>query len=810
MTTTRDPSLHDLLSRLSYPQAVKLLGEAGTTLLREGGKVELDPYKHAQWTDELLRVQVEDAEVTLRRSPEVRGRLLARCSLCGGPCEHTGAVFALVLEEKMALGLAAPPRERVPVESLSEEELVERALADRSERAASEKMKLRSLDPERPWTDYTLTSAASGKSYRVALRGTERGVSYCSCPDFRKNTLGTCKHILYVLDRAKRRFGAAALAKPYERKHFSVFLRYGERLELRLAVPARIPPDAKPIVSPILDRPIDDLHDLVARIRRLERAGHEVWVYPDAEELIDERSIAEQLAARAAEIRRSPAEHPLRTSLLETELLPYQLDGIAFAVGARRAILADDMGLGKTVQGIGVAELFAREVGISRVLVVCPATLKSQWRREIERFSTRDAQLVVGPNAERAAQYARGAFFTICNYEQVLRDILAIERVEWDLIVLDEGQRIKNWEAKTSRVIKGLRSRFMLVLTGTPLENRLDDLYSVIEAVDDRRLGPAFRFMNRHRVIDAHGRVLGYKNLGELRERLAEVLLRRTRADVLKELPPRATEMVRIIPSEEQRDLHAAHMKVVRMIARKPYLTEMDLLRLQRALLMCRMSANATYLVDKTSHADDGAAPARGHKKKSNKDGAANGRASNGKEWPGYSSKLAELTAIVERLSAEEDRKVVLFSEWTTMLDLIEPVLARRGIGYVRLDGSVPQTKRAQLVRLFERDAKKMLFLTTNAGSTGLNLQVADTVINVDLPWNPAILEQRIARVHRMGQTRPVQVYVLITEGTIEESLLGTLAGKQELALAALDASSDVDFVQAPSGIEELRARLEV
>src|SRR5437763_15917726 len=131
----------------------------------------------------------------------------------------------------------------------------------------------------------------------------------------------------------------------------------------------------------------------------------------------------------------------------------------------------------------------------------------------------------------------------ICNYEQVLHDILSIERVNWDLISLDEGQRIKNWEAKTSRVIKGLRSRFALVLSGTPLENRLDELYSVVQFIDDRRLGPAFRFYNRHRVVDEKGKLLGYKNLAELRENLRPILLRRTRHSVRPDPPPRTNEL---------------------------------------------------------------------------------------------------------------------------------------------------------------------------------------------------------------------------------------------------------------------------
>jgi superfamily II DNA/RNA helicase len=144
------------------------------------------------------------------------------------------------------------------------------------------------------------------------------------------------------------------------------------------------------------------------------------------------------------------------------------------------------------------------------------------------------------------------------------------------------------------------------------------------------------------------------------------------------------------------------------------------------------------------------------------------------------------------------------------MLNLIEPILRKQNLDFVRLDGSVPQKKRQQLVHRFQNDPDCKLFVTTNAGSTGLNLQAANTVINVDLPWNPAILEQRIARAHRMGQKRPVQVFVLVTENTLEENLLSTLSNKQDLALAALDSESDVSSVDFVSNLEEMKRRLEV
>ena len=780
-------TLIDKLSRLSYSQTVKLLGSDGPKLLRAGDRWDFRIEEDAYLGEDLFRLKFplatgesESARVavTIRLMAECYDRLHWSCTACESLCEHIGAAFSLILDEKMTLGLAIPPPERVPVESLSERELIERAIEERRERARAERLTVKSADPKQPWTDYVGTSTISGKTYRVAVRGHEPGESYCSCPDFRTNTLGTCKHILHVLAKLKRRFTAAQLRRPYNRKTISVHVQYRERAALRLLLPGQLDSEADDVLGKLRDRDIDDVPDLLKRIQLLERQGRTVNIYPDAEEFIQRRLLLDRIARRVAEIRRQPESHPLRRELLKAELLPYQLDGIAFAAGAGRAVLADDMGLGKTIQAIGVSELLAREAGISKVLIVCPASVKSQWRNEIRRFCARDCQLISGGIAGRGAQYANDCFFTVCNYEQVLRDILSIERVNWDLIILDEGQRIKNWEAKTSRVIKGLRSRFALVLSGTPLENRIDELYSVVQFIDDRRLGPAFRFYNRHRVVDEKGKVLGYKNLAELRENLQPVLLRRTRQSVRQQLPPRTNEIVRITPTQEQFDLHRSHMRLVNRIVRKKFLTEMDLLQLQKHLLMCRMSANSTFLVDKQA--------------------------------PGYSSKLEELDNLFDRLFSEQNRKVLLFSEWTTMLDLIQPLLKKRSLPFVRLDGSVPQKVRPGLVHEFQTNPACRLFLTTNAGSTGLNLQAANTVINVDLPWNPAVLEQRIARAYRMGQEQPVQVFVLITEQTIEERLLSTLSAKHELAVAALDAESDVDQVKLAGGIEELRRRLEV
>lgn len=787
MTTSKRASkktvltLKDRLSRLTFAQACRLLGPDGSKFITRGGRFEIDIDSQVRLTDSHFTLELPGSPqpiVSLSIADNATGRLTWNCSTSSVACDEVGAAFALILEEKVALGLAEIPQEPLMRSQLSEREINAVEVAAREKRAKEERMIIRALDPKSPWTDYQVSNRASGKTYRVALRGHNPGESYCSCPDYRKNTFGVCKHTIHVLDKVKRKFTARQLRVPFVLEGIIVYLHYGKELQLHVGIPGGLDAMASRLLKPYNKGPVSNIPALIRTIAQLEKANHSVTIYPDAEQYIQHQLWQARIERHVAEIRRNPATHSLRQSLLNVELLPYQLDGIAFAVGAGRAILADDMGLGKTIQGIGVASLLMREAAISRVLVVCPASLKSQWRSEIQKFSNFDCQLVVGTANSRATQYNNDCFFTVCNYEQVLRDILHIEATPWDLIILDEGQRIKNWEAKTTQVIKSLRSTFALVLTGTPLENRIDELYSIVEFIDDRRLGPDFRFYQRHRVLDEKGRVIGYQHLEELRKNLQGVLLRRTRNSVLGELPPRTTDMLRIRPTDEQREMHLAHMRIVNSVIRKPFLTEMDLLRLQKALLMCRMAADSTVLCDKVE--------------------------------PGYSSKLEAIDELFERIFGEADRKVVLFSEWTTMLNLIEPLLKKRNIAFVRLDGSVPQKKRQGLVRQFQEDSNCKLFMTTNAGSTGLNLQFANTVINVDLPWTPALLEQRIGRVHRMGQKKPVHVFVLVTEETIEESLLATLSAKHELALAVLDPDSDVDSVDLSTGIDALKQKLEV
>ncbi len=785
---TKRLTIRDRLGQLTIRAAERLLGDQGAKRLRQGGKIEIDVPKAVRLTGDSLFAAVPDrrvpsgfAQVTIVEMTSKPNGLHFHCDACKTDCEHIAATLNMIMDSKLVLGLSEVPDPHEPIENLSPSELIARAVSERRLRSQSERMLMKSTDASTPWTDYTVTSQESGNSYRVSMRGLELGQSYCSCPDFRTNQLGTCKHIFFAKSKIEKRFSKVALAKQYVRKNISLRMHYGDTTDpeigLRFNLPVTLTPETNKILKGLIGTTSDDASKIVKVLRELERAGTDVSIYPDAETFIETRLLQKKLQAKSSEIRLDPKKHPYRKELLKVELLPYQLDGIAFAVGAGRAILADDMGLGKTIQGIGVAELLSKFADIKSVLVVTPASLKSQWASEIARFCDRSHRIILGTASERAEQYSDDAFFKIANYEQIMRDEAIVSKIEWDLIILDEGQRVKNWEAKTTRVFQKLRSKFALVLSGTPLENRLEELYTVVGFVDNQRLGPAYRFFHRHRVVNEVGKIAGYKNLDQLREMLKPILLRRTRQTVMQDLPERTTEIVRVRPTDEQKILSDDHVARASQIASKAYITEMDLLRLQKHLLMARMACDSTFLVDK--------------------------------QPPGFSSKLETLDELLEQMADEESRKIVLFSEWTTMLTLIEPLFNKHRMPFVRLDGQVPQKQRQKIVHTFQTDPQCRAIIMSNAGATGLNLQSANTVINVDLPWNPAVLEQRIARAHRMGQKNPVQVFLLVTEQTIEERMLATLAGKHDLAMAALDVESDVSDVKLESGMEELKRRLE-
>ncbi|HZT80289.1 MAG TPA: DEAD/DEAH box helicase, partial [Gemmataceae bacterium] len=597
----------------------------------------------------------------------------------------------------------------------------------RRRRAAEARFHIKNVGSNRVFSDYEVTNPATGGRYRVGIRGFDVGDNTCTCPDFKTNTLGTCKHVEAVLAALR-----ADTPEPMRRRKAAVttpevYLHYGEQLRLGLHLPPRHSDRLADLARTYFDDhglwKGGDRYDELEKA--LEAVPEQVVCRADAKEFIDRESERREMAAREQELLAELEAGRLELNLLRLPLYPYQVRGALFAACRGRCVLGDDMGLGKTAQALAAAELLARERGIERVLVVAPASVKYQWEGEVRKFTGRPVQVIEGNRAARREQYARPTFYRLINYELVLRDLEELNAWRPDLIVLDEAQRIKNWESKISRAVKKLRSRYALVLTGTPLENKLEELYSIVQFVDDRRLGPAFQFLHEHRVLDGQGRFLGYRNLDRLREKLAPILLRRTRAEVLDQLPARTDNVVCVEMTAAQRGPYEEQRTALARLLAKKYLTEVDRRRVLGCLTNLRMLCDSTFLYD--------------------------GRTN-------VSPKLDEFAERMRDLTAAGAHKVVVFSQWEVMLRKAAEVLGRLGIGHVVLHGGVPGKGRRKLLERFRDDPECLAFLSTDVGGTGLNLQAADTVVNLEVPWNPAVLEQRIARVHRLGQQRPVQV----------------------------------------------------
>ncbi len=638
-------------------------------------------------------------------------------------------------------------------------------IALRRQYGREQKFDLKNRGPDPVFSDFEITNPASGGVYRVAIRGQELGENFCSCPDFKTNTLGTCKHIEFTLEVIRRkRGGLLALKQGYQAPYSSVYLRYGAQRQVRFRAGTECPAEMRDLAEQYFDRDgaikptaMDRFDQFIAKTAAIP---HELRCYDDALAFVAEVRDAAERRRILDKAFPLGANSPAFENLLQVPLYPYQREGALFAAEAGRCLIGDEMGLGKTIQAIGAVEIMAKYFSVERVLVICPTSLKHQWQREISKFARRTAGVVSGLRAGREKAFASESFYKITNYDTIRRDLDLIEAWAPDMVILDEAQRIKNWNTIAARCVKNITSPYAIVLTGTPLENRLEELVSVVQFVDRHRLGPTFEFLHRHQKHDPEtGRVIGYQQLDVIGRTLQPILIRRRKNLVLKDLPERLDKTFFVPMTPQQARHHDENRDIVARLVQKwrrhRYLSETDRQGLMIALQNMRMSCDSTYLLD---HETD------------------------------FGFKANELATLLDEILENPEQKVVIFSQWLRMHELLQRRLQDRPWGHVLFHGGVPGPQRKDLVDRFHEDNNCRAFLATDAGGVGLNLQhAASTVINMDLPWNPAVLEQRIGRVHRLGQLHPVQVVNFVAKDTIEEGMLAVLRFKKSLFAGALD-----------------------
>jgi SNF2 family DNA or RNA helicase len=654
-------------------------------------------------------------------------------------------------------------------------------LALRKQFATTQNFKIENIGQERVFSDYHVYNPSSKNTYKIALRSNPKQVevgenyNFCTCYDFKTNGLGTCKHIESVINQIskKRELKSIYTKQVFSPTYSSVYLKYtpeGRVVMLRIGSENEgkirklsstyftdencLKPTAYSNFDEFLMavrklnssfRCYDDALSYVFEIR--ERNKRKAWVWKNKEVLRKQKF----------------------SDYVNVELHPYQKEGAMFAIQAGRVMIADEMGLGKTLQAIATAEVMKKEFGINKVLVVCPTSLKYQWKSEIEKFTHSSAQVVEGLHHKRILRYEEGEeFYQIIGHHTVGNDLEAINNAGFDLIILDEAQRIKNWQAKISQNIKKLSSEYAIVLTGTPLENKLEELYSVTQFIDPFRLGALYRFLHNHQIADPEtGKVIGYKDLNQVGELLSDILIRRTKNKVLTQLPSRQDKNLFVPMTREQQIIHDECYDLVTRLVSKwrkmGFLPEKDRQRLMINLNMMRMACNSTFILDQRTR---------------------------------HETKIQELMGILESIFSMENEKVVIFSQWERMTRLVAWELDALGIKYEYLHGGVPSDKRKDLLENFRDTPESKVFLSTDAGGVGLNLQSAAYLINLDIPWNPAVLEQRIGRIYRMGQKKKVSIINLVSTGTIEHKMLDVLKFKSSMAAGVLDAGDDTIMMQ--------------
>jgi SNF2 family DNA or RNA helicase len=437
----------------------------------------------------------------------------------------------------------------------------------------------------------------------------------------------------------------------------------------------------------------------------------------------------------AALLAEEPPVIPPLPAALATIMRPYQKRGFEFLANRTAygigPILADDMGLGKTLQVLALLQALQTEQPNRplRVLVVCPASVVSVWLEQADQFCPDlDCRSYTGDRDARREMLAGNDWSVlVANYAIVRTDAEVITPVEFDMIVLDEAQQIKNPDSQISQVVKALNTERTLALTGTPLENRLLDLWSIMDFLNPGFLGDKDAFISTY---EAPSRST------ELARRIAPLMLRRTKEAVAPELPPRTEEVLRIDLADEQQALYNAELARARDSLQQRGAIEM-LAALTRLRQIC---CHPQLLLKETT------------------------------DLPS-----AKLDTLVEMLAEliDEGHSALVFSQFTSMLALIGDKLDDDGLPWLKITGSTPTGRRTELVRSFnDSDQSQVFLLSLRAAGTGITLTKADYVFIYDPWWNPAVEQQAIDRTHRIGQDKPVFAYRLISTRTVEEKVL--------------------------------------
>jgi len=426
----------------------------------------------------------------------------------------------------------------------------------------------------------------------------------------------------------------------------------------------------------------------------------------------------------------------------EIKLYPFQISGIEFLSSNKNSLLSDDVGLGKTPQAIATA----LHLNCKRVLIVCPASVKRQWKREIQKFTDKSCVIIEGSLKQRQQQYTQDVMFYIVNYELVMKDISIINLRTWDMVIADEVSRIKNWKSKTKNSLFKIKTNFKLGLSATPIENRVQELHSIMSWINPNILGTYWNFINEYCYFNTNlyggYQITGIKDAKKLHETLKSAMIRRKKSDVFIELP-------KIIYNEYYVPLTTTQKKMYKEI-----------------------EASVMNLVQRNIYSENCLNQIMYLRELCNSPRLLNPDVEEG-------SKIPEIISIIEQVIQES--KIIIFTQWKKFGDLLCESIQEKQWEHVFVHGGLSSEEKDSILQKFEHDPKIKILVTTDCLSYGCNLQIADVLIHADMLWNPAKMSQRNGRIHRIGQTKTVNIITVLTDHTIEEKVYNLLQSKKEL-----------------------------
>jgi SNF2 family DNA or RNA helicase len=450
-------------------------------------------------------------------------------------------------------------------------------------------------------------------------------------------------------------------------------------------------------------------------------------------------------------------------------LYSYQKYGVAFLLENPRCILADEMGLGKTVQTLDACEELLSRKKIDKVIIICPNSVKHPvWEKELKTWLPNAKYVIVGGSkTQRERQWATDATYYVLNYELTINPLDQEKLMELVYnhqcaLVLDEATHIKNFRAKRSRAIKRLNTPVRYALTGRPVENRPDELFSINEFLRLPILGTWRQFEFKYIIKNRFNQIIGYKNLDDLHKRVSTIMLRRKKVDVLDDVPDKITQTYEVeLTPQESKEYALLTSSVLEWLGTGKFYHQTPRREIFASLTLCRMYLDHPDLIRRSE--------------------SPRARSVASEITASTSSKFKELIRLLED-EIDPNEKVVIFSQFKTMLDILYNQLTKRERA-VMFHGGLSQTERSKALQDFSIRPDIRYFLSTDSGAYGLNLQVASIVIQYDLPWNPAKLQQRIDRLHRIGQKNVVNDIrlVVVDYEKIEQRVKEILGSKDDM-----------------------------